>query len=203
MAVETVVPIKKHAGGPDTHKPGCICRACTSRRRQKEALTFTTRDGRGSVATAKITQPVIEADFVVIGKSARDRVAQWVALRHQEPGIKTAEVAKRLGLSPHTLYAIIARAQREGWLRFDDPISRMEYEIVPKVLDNLSLFLDQKDRTATIEAAKGTIFKHYQEAKGNAEVPQTFVAIKIETTDADRTKIITGKIVGKAREAEE
>ena len=208
MVPETNLPIKKHSGGPDTHKPGCICRACAARRRQAEAIALTAGAGGTALATRKGSQKalgkvlgkVLEADFIASGISPRDRVAQWLLLRQQEPGIKTSEIAKRLGISPNTLYSILVRARKEGWLKFDDPLSRIEYEIVPKVLDNMSLFLDQKDKQVTIEAFKATAAKQYQESKGVAEAPHTFVAIKIEAPDPDHLKVITGQIVGRPRE---
>lgn len=116
-----------------------------------------------------------------------------------EPGIKSNEIARRIGISPKTLYAYISQANREGWLKFDDPISRIDHEIIPKVLDNISEFLDQKDKTVTIETAKGTIFKQYQDEKGLGEVSQTVLALKIETVEPDRVKVITGHIVGKPK----
>lgn len=202
MVPMSVVQIKKGSGGPDFHKPGCNCRACASRRRTAEAIALTTRDGRSSLAAkgSKQVGEAIEADFVITGTTPRDRVAQWVALRQQEPGIKTSEIARRLGIVPHTLYATLTRAQKEGWLRFDDPLSRIEYEIIPKVLNNMSKFLDQEDKAVTIEAWKSTAAKHYLEAKGVTEAPQTFVAIKIEAADPDSLKVITGTIVGRPRE---
>lgn len=149
---------------------------------------------------AKEPKEVLEADFVVVGKSPRDRVAQWITIRQQEPDLTTADIARKMNLTPRTLYAYLQRAHKEGWLRFDDPLARVEHEIIPKVLDNMSLFLDQRDKQTTIEAFKSTVARSYQEARGLTDAPQTFVAIKIEAANPDSTKIITGQIVGKPRE---
>ena len=52
----------------------------------------------------------------------------------------------------------------------------------------------------TIETAKGTIFKQYQDSKGISDAPQTILALKIETIGVDDQKIIEGHVVGVARE---
>lgn len=201
---ETTTPRK--LGGPAFHKnPDCKCNACSSRRRKEEAVAQSDRTGRDALVSnpqAIQKRGIVDADMPLMtqGRSVKDRVAQWVLIRQQEPGIKNAEVARRLGIGVHHLNTLISRAHKEGWLRFDDPISRLEHEIIPKVMDNLSLFLDQKDKQVTIEAAKGTIFKSYQESKGITETPQTVVAIRIEAADPDSTRVITGTIVGQGRE---
>ncbi len=133
----------------------------------------------------------------------KSRVKQWALMRLQEPGIKNEEVAKRLGIAKCTLNTYISNARREGWLKFDDPTDKIDFEIIPKVLDNLNHFLDAKDKAVTIETAKGVLWKPYLEAKGIADVPQTILALKIESADPDKVKVITGQIVGAPREIEE
>lgn len=123
-----------------------------------------------------------------------------MAIRAIEPDLKNSDIAARLGISTRSLNTYIAHAVKEGWLRFDDPISRVEHEIVPKALDNLSSLLDQKDKQTTIEVAKGTIFKTYQEAKGISDVPRTVLALRIESSGNPDIKIISGQVVGKSKE---
>jgi len=160
-----------------------------------------------SDANAAAINSIIEGDFpdgISISKpTKRSRVMQWVQMRALEPRITNVEVAKRLGIAVNYLNACITQAKKEGWLRFDDPVARMEYEIVPKVVDNLSMLLDKGDRTATIETAKGTIFKTYQESKGISEQPQTVLALRIERADGDNMKIVTGHIVGRSKASDE
>ena len=124
-------------------------------------------------------------------------------MRALEPGITTMECAKRMGIAPITLATYISRARRAGWLVFDDPMSRLEHEIIPKVADNLNYYLDQRDRTVTIETAKGTLFKQYQAEQGIQDSAQTVLAIKIEypqdLIDSPEIKVISGNIVGKPK----
>lgn len=189
-------PLPKNVGGPSTHKPGCKCRPCSARRRKEEAgPSLPGGDGGDAWGLIpvqspkipqehKVDQSLIEADLPPIiaqGRTIRDRVMQWVALKHKEPGISNVEVAKRLGISSTTLQAYLWRAGKEGWLKFDDPMSRVEYEIIPKVLDGLNSLLDAKDSKAIIESAKATIFKQYELSKGAKDAPTTIIALKIET----------------------
>lgn len=199
-------------GGPAQHKnPNCACNYCKARRRAQEAISQSDGIGRvpldpkGNILTDVIeaNAPLVTYGATALGNSSRDRVGQWVLMRHQEPGIKNIEVARRLGITIDTLNYHLNKATKEGWLKFDDPMSRIEHEIVPKVLANLSEFLDKKDKTVTIETAKGTVFKQFQESKGISESPQMVVAIKIEAADPDTVRAVTGQIVGKGRDVEE
>lgn len=146
---------------------------------------------------------MLEADFpdciTMAPKSKRARVMEWAQMRALEPGITNIECAKRMGISPITLNGCITQGRKEGWLRFEDPMSRMEFEIIPKTIDNLSLLLDNKDKTATIETAKGTVFKSYLDSKGVSEQPSTVLALRIDRADGDNLKIVTGRIVGRAK----
>ena len=77
-------------------------------------------------------------------------------------------------------------------------MEKMDNEIIPKVLENVSQLLDQKDRLTTIETAKNTIFKTYQAAHGVRDNPVTMLALKIETSPStESSKVFTGEVVGK------
>ncbi len=117
--------------------------------------------------------------------------------------ITQTEIARRLGISRFSLANHIDRAVKEGWLKFDQPLERLEHELMPKVVDNLNYFLDKKDKTVTLETAKGTLYKDYQASKGINDSPTTVLALKIETVEPENVKIIEGHIVGTARELEE
>lgn len=147
-------------------------------------------------------------------RSARGRIAEWIRLRATEPGISNKEVARRMGISPRTLGTIIYNASKEGWLKFDDPLEKVEYQIIPKVTRNLIKFLDEGNEKVTIETAKGTLFKLYQDSKGlNETSAQTVLALKIElpTTPTGEVvegevlpiKAITGEIVGIPKQIED
>lgn len=150
---------------------------------------------------------MIEADFpggIAVPKDTkRGRVMEWVQMRSMEPGITNIECAKRMGIAVSYLNGCISQARKEGWLRFEDPMARMEFEIVPKTIDNLSALLDAKDKTATIETAKGTIFKSYLSSQGISEQPQTVLALRIDRADGTNMNIVTGRIVGRAKHGSE
>lgn len=118
--------------------------------------------------------------FYLAGNSAKHRVAQWIHMRMLEPGISTAEVARRLGVSPSSLNSQISKGRREGWLRIEDPMLKIEHELIPKIVKNLNVFLDQGDRTVTVEAAKGVLFPSYRDAKGIVENKVAILGLNIQ-----------------------
>ena len=216
---------EKRSRGNRSHKnPDCRCPGCTARRRKAEALALAIREGNESLATPTKGKKVIGSrqtgekklinaeDPIEIplewykpstdGHSMRIRIGQWLALRAKDPDISNSECARQMGIHRTTLNVHIQNAVREGILKFNDPLSRIDHEIIPKTLDNLSSFLDERDKTVTVEVAKGTIFKAYQESKGISQVPKTILAIKIEALPGvtDGTKVVGGHIVGKPRE---
>ena len=107
-----------------------------------------------------------------------------------------------MGLAPVTLKKYIYKARAQGLLRFDDPLEKLEFEIVPKAVDNLNTLMDAKDKIATLEVAKGIIFKQYLESKGISDAPQTVLALKIEMPEGGEEKIVAGTIVGRPRRLE-
>lgn len=129
------------------------------------------------------------------GRSARARIAQWMRYRLEEPGISNAEVARRIGIAPSTLNTIISRANREGWLRFSDPLSKLEHQLMPKIVRNLDEMLDNRNEKVTIEAAKGALFPLFKEQKGLTEQPNTVIAIKLELPPQDGP-VVQGTIIG-------
>lgn len=133
----------------------------------------------------------------------RQRIADWITLRTQFPGITAVDAARRMGITKETLHRHITTARREGWLDFTDSLDRLEFEIIPKTLDNLNHLLDKGDAKATIETAKGTVFKEYQAAKGVSDTIQTVLALTIEPAEGSGVKVVTGTIVGKPREIAE
>ena len=134
--------------------------------------------------------------------SHRARVVQWIALRAK--GLTNKEIATALGIAPRSLNNAIYRANKAGWLKYNNPTERFENEIIPKVVDNIDHWINLKDKTMTIEAAKGAgIFKSHQAVKVEGDAPQTVLALKIETMEGGEAKILTGHVVGRAREIEE
>ena len=133
------------------------------------------------------------------GLIARGHIAQYLYFRAIEPDITLKEVAERLDISLGVLKKHLAKARKEGWLHFEDPLERIEFEVVPKVVDNLIHFLDMQDKQVTLETAKGTVFKQYQESKGITENSMTVLALKIEQPTDNEPKVVAGTVVGRGR----
>ena len=180
---------------------------------QTETLTVPDGTGRANVAPAQavidadLDQPEFAPDGTPIiythGRSLRDRIGQWVALRAQNPAISIAEAAKVMGVAPRALESYVYRASKAGWLKFDNPLSRIEYKIIPKVLDNIEAMLDEGNERVTLETAKGTIFRQYQEFKGVSDNTTNVLALRIEAPPGMDIQVVSGKIVGKPRFSEE
>lgn len=118
-------------------------------------------------------------------------------MRATDPKLSNKDIAERLGIGEATLNVMITKATKEGWLVFEDPLKRLEYELIPKATQNLKEFLDEGDKMVTIEVAKGAIFPAFKEQKGIQEAPSTILAIKIEPTTANtEVQTFTGSIVG-------
>lgn len=196
------MPDQKRPKRRDPHPEDCSCGSCT-RRRKKKALAV--RDGGGGEALE--SKEIIEADlpkeFVISGNSHRHRVAQYVMYKQQYPKMTNIDIAEKMGIAVSHLNTLLHRARKAGWLRFDDPYSRIEHELIPKVMDNLSEFLDKKDKIVTLETAKNTVFKVYQERQGVQAAPNTVLAIKIETPKPGEEPAVTGVIIGQAREVKD
>jgi transposase len=217
---ETPKPAFKPSCGPK-----CRCRLCTAaRKRNKEALDGPARGKSPSPPPAdlipappqplSLAPPTSEADispeeaqkplegnpvFVTTRRSKRDRVAEWVLLRAQ--GMRTSEIAARMGIKPGTLHTLVSKAAREGWLKFDSPADRLEYELAPLVVDNVRGFLDAKDKQITIEAAKGLgLFKSHQAVKIEDERAPTVIALRIDVTEPASPRE-GGTIVGTPKHA--
>jgi transposase len=207
-------PKPRQKGGFHTHKPNCPCRPCLARQRKEEAFARAAGNGLDLESMSPKERRsyensiAIQADFppvIARKKDQRSRVLQWLHLRNTEPSLTQKQIAEKMGIAYATLRNLLSRATKQGWLQWEDPISRLDYEIIPKTIENLVGFLDAKDKQVTIEVAKGTLFKSYQEAKGlNTEAPQTILALKIETASTDvPMKISSGRILGTPKQIEE
>jgi len=168
------------------------------------AARVTTKGKPSYPAPAPSTIINADADTIVMAKpgSLRARIVQWKAWRLAEPNVSDRELAERLGISARSLRHSIKRAVKEGWLHFEDPIDRIDHEVIPLVMDNLKEFLVKKDRRVTLETAKSTIYKVYTDSKGVNDAPPMAFALKIETEPTD-VKAISGCIVGVPRKGAE
>lgn len=150
-------------------------------------------EGPGAVTSQQLVKPSESTG----SPTARARIAEWIQIRATEPELSNSDIAKRLGVAPKTLTNTIYKARKEGWLTFDDPLEEVEYGIIPKAVKNLNKFLDEGDRTVTIEVAKGTLFKQFQESKGISEKATNIIAIRLEIPEVGVEGIIaSGKVVG-------
>lgn len=202
---------RKGVGGTHTHKEGCRCRPCKARRRKEEAVPGPTGIGGDALVpqgsqTEALT--VLDADAPITvdatgnrakNSNAKIRVRAWLQVRALEPMLTIAAIAQKIGVAPRTLYRDISVATKEGWVKFEDPLERIDFQIIPKTLDNLNHFLDEKDKTVTIETAKATIFKTYQNSKGISDAPLMALSLKIEQPDVANERIVTGHIIGRPK----
>src|ERR1700677_2020327 len=148
---------RKFSGGYLSHKPGCTCRFCEARRRSTETLVKSTGllpEEVESLSPAKrrklikgITAPVLS----VPNATPQYYVQQWMLQKTLDPGITVKIAAQRMGIVDRTLHRHIKKGLKEGWLQFDDPMEKLEHEIIPKVVTNISELLDKKDKYVTME----------------------------------------------------
>jgi transposase len=193
------------------HKPTCQCPPC-KRRAQTEPVGSR---GEGEVIKARqdaaaaripplVTQEVIYADgfppVLVEDRSTRARVLQVIALKQK--GLNLQQCAEKLGISYSYVRTLMWKAGKDGWLKFTDPMERFEHELMPKVVDNIEYWLDQKDKKMTIEAAKGGgIFRSHQTIKVEGQAPSQVLALKIEMPEGGVAPT-AGKIIGTPRRLE-
>lgn len=131
-------------------------------------------------------------------------VAEWMALRAMNPQMSNKEIAKAIGISVDTLYKALQRARKEGTLQLHDPMEQLKYNLIPKAVENLDGLLQAKDKKATLETMKGTLFPAYRAEAGVAEMPNMVLAIKVEMPENfDQSVQAVGTMVGKPRELKE
>ncbi len=102
-------------------------------------------------------------------------------------GMDDDEIAKALQISRKSIGPYLYRAGKNGWLSFDEPTHRVEYDLMHTAVDNLKNMLSNDklvaDKTirheTTMEMLKSTLFKKMGEPEAVAQVQQTMVAIKI------------------------
>lgn len=199
-------PSPAHPAQPKGHRLfKCKCRVCTRIRADfPEAVASSPQDGLEEAGDSgdRGPQPLIAAPREHTRGRPKKIIAEWMALRMLEPNITAKEAASRLGIPHLTLNQYIHRATKEGWLKFDDTLDRLEFQIIPKIMDGYEALLAEGDKTAVIEGMKGTAFKLYQEAKGVKDVQQTVLSLKMETPTAE-AKVVLGTIVGRPKYSDE
>lgn len=98
------------------------------------------------------------------------------------------EIAQALNLSPRTIQSYLYIAAKNGWIDFEHPKDSIEFQILPKVVRNLTQGLDDDNRHATsgmtvgqqmaLKIAEGTVFKAFDQLAGVQD--NTLVGVKIE-----------------------
>jgi hypothetical protein len=138
----------------------------------------------------------------VVRKKALAIVAMRLA------GYDTAEIAEDLRISKRSVRQYLWIAGKHGWLAqgvhgtLADPRDRLEFEIGHKVVRNLDQMLDSSDpavrHEATLEAAKGTIFKAYDQ-QALVSAPNTNVlSIRVELPPGAQSGMRADAISGTA-----
>lgn len=117
--------------------------------------------------------------YVVKTKGIRTKIADYVQLRIENPDISYDDAAKELGISKNTLRNYVFRAVSEGWLRFEDPLSRLDFEIIPQATQVTLDALAAKDVKVAIEVMKGTVFPEYRAIRGTADAVNNTIAIQV------------------------
>ena len=191
-------------GGPDTHRNGCLCNACVSRRRKAEALLE--RAGSDSpISTPQQAQAALTDAHPKSAKLQKERIAKWLMWKSVEPKLTHTDAAERLGIAPQTLTNLIHEAAKAGWLQFVDPFAELEYKQIPMVNQVISDHLAAGDKDVAVKMAQATIWKQYAASKGVTDTaPTTILALKIEMPqNVNPSDVpIRGVIVGQPRTIE-
>ena len=180
----------------------CGCRVCATIRRNDPSMAGPSHNGEAEGLAGKNRRAQKQPVGVGFAWGSKQKVvvAQWLALRSLEPDISVVDAAKQLGIPYTNLRSCIYRGSKNGTIQYDDSLSRIEYKVIPMAIDNLEELLADKDKTATLETVKGTIFKEWADRKGVKDTQQTVLALKIEAPSADgEVKAIVGHIVGKPK----
>lgn len=135
--------------------------------------------------------------------NSRIRATALKILALRLKGIPDAEIATALGIgSTTTLRNYMWRAGKNGWLteEIDNPRDRLDYDIMHKVVRNMDEALDDPDDERrdkmTVEVARGTIFKSYDQQGISNAPPLNVLAIKIEMPDGEAPKPREGTMIG-------
>lgn len=196
-------PTSTSVGGWQTHKPGCKCYPCAARRGSEEAQSLAV----GGLPTPVDRDPGPRGsdglNIIRVGAPKEDKrriIAEYVATTSADPDLTQKQIAEKMGISTRVLNNTIKAAVREGWLKFDDPLETLKHDIIPHATRNLKSLMKKKDKFATLETMKHTVFKDYQAVQGTSSENQTVLAIKIEGMKPEGSvKVISGQVLGRPR----
>lgn len=147
----------------------------------------------------------------------RKKAVAIVAMRAQ--GFSTDEIAAELHLKPSSISTYVHRAAKSGFLvnskgsLLSDPKDQVEFELAHKVVRNLNAALDgtlvttaegeikpvsKSMRETTLEVAKGTLFKRFDQPKEGPLPSMQVLAVRIEMPTASQSlpHVVEGSIGG-------
>lgn len=130
----------------------------------------------------------------------KGRVASWLRMKAEDPDLTNKDIAARLGITVSTLQSCIYQARKQGWLTFEDPFNKIQYEMIPTNIEHMQALMDAGDQKAIIEVFKQLTAPAYRDSQGiTKDVTNNIIAIKIEMPPADQMPIVKGVIVGEGR----
>lgn len=141
------------------------------------------------------------SDIVVTDhKTMKGRVASWARMKAEDPEITNKEIADKLGISINTLSACLTKGRKEGWLAFEDPLNQIQYDLIPRNVEQMAALQEAGDQKAIIEVFKQLTAPAYRDSQGiRSDTTNNVIAIKIEMPPASEMPVVRGTIVGEAR----
>jgi hypothetical protein len=126
---------------------------------------------------------------------------QILALR--VAGLDEGQIAEQLSLGKGTIRNYIYLAGKHGWLNEDvmmaNPVERIEYGLLHKVVRNLDASLDSDDKAERAQVTEklfdATLAKHWAPVVASGQA-QTLVAIRIEHPQGPPQVIREGTVQG-------
>lgn len=152
-------------------------------------------------SVSSFPSPIPEEEYDVTKESwylppdskVRQTALQIIAMRIS--GMEDPQIADALKISQKSISPYIYRAGRNGWLNLDNPVERVQYELMHKVVRNLAEGLDDSVRHQTsgmpvktavaLKIAEGTIFREQRTPEDSTG--SQIVAIKIEMVNGAPT----------------
>lgn len=125
----------------------------------------------------------------------------------QAAGFPNEEIAKALGIEARSIKGMMWKAGRNGWLDFDEPRNRLEYQILPKALQNLDdamrseaiLNTGMSERNAiSLKIVEGTLYPQFATQAAPA-ANATLVGVRVEIVGGSEKPLVReGTIMGSA-----
>lgn len=123
-------------------------------------------------------------------------------MKAEEPNLTHKEIAAKLGITLSTLNNCLVQARKQGWLTFEDPFNKIQYEMIPSNVDKVQALMEAGDQKTIIEVFKQLTAPAYRESQGinDNKGDNMMIAIKIEMPPPDQMPIVRGVIIGEGRQ---